>query len=892
QEEGARKIDIKELPVNIQLLLRGEARTLATEAVYPEYDSGDAAAKADMLDSVKDCMIEEYLPMTLEKVGRIAQLGLKREKRIKHDLTEFPTLKRVAGLSRRETVLREDGHHLAVRYQRKIAPMMLAVAQKFTPRIFKDPEDVFDISLDEFIALFKEENPEYISLTFERIKLWEEAEKDAEEMWPDDRYSAFEAYTEKAKRIKSILNSQIDQAKLERVKNYYRALLKKIDERVEELGALKDRPPQDEGSLEGGETLDISSMAGAITAMANMIPAVPGAASDDRLSIATDGAQSFVDMLKKISPEKTYYDGINEPYWAIFGVRMMEPLIRDLASTKEVTNRYMSKIFDILDSTLHIEGLNPWAYEAIKEYLGEKESENEVSIQARRSLAAETVNSNLRQSYSRRKRSWDGPRRSHIYHREGDDVPVPDVSPGEGFFIVMEPDYPKNIRNKLELVISSFRNIEPDPHRLYLLDPELLRKALEESVDELPKKNIPPELEEDWERIHEKSHKVADREGPVIIRFYYKDIIITHTGLIYALGYVINRDLLALRHNLTSTTTMPEKIAAISVTLGQMFGSINETEEEGYRQALEELRNKKDENGQPAVLFESTVSSLDILKKDPRVGDVANERYNRSYQKLYGDQDKEEHLSSEHPFFGYLERIKLLFQSRSEDISKEKLLRIPIEALDAVGSQNIGGFLRSLQSRQNMFIELYSITGIGEVSERLYLRYGLEKQKLPEGFVATRQNTVTLFPVFKGEDLSDITVSSRMGDVNIGIKDTILAPVGIQNDPVGLIRSTFLALMLMSLVDDLENNTQTYPELKDAIQSSIMEPLKEICDPRYKKDLAGLSADDIIALASSSSVNDILKALKKLIKLIPTAPIDPEIIRRSYIISREIMLKA
>jgi len=69
-------------------------------------------------------------------------------------LNEFPQLKKITAIAHQEFLLREDGHHLIVPHQRKIARMMLAVGRgKTTEGFFESPEQVFDLSTDDFIAL-------------------------------------------------------------------------------------------------------------------------------------------------------------------------------------------------------------------------------------------------------------------------------------------------------------------------------------------------------------------------------------------------------------------------------------------------------------------------------------------------------------------------------------------------------------------------------------------------------------------------------------------------------------------------------------------------------------------------------------------------------------------
>ena len=67
---------------------------------------------------------------------------------------------------------------------------------------------------------------------------------------------------------------------------------------------------------------------------------------------------------------------------------------------------------------------------------------------------------------------------------------------------------------------------------------------------------------------------------------------------------------------------------------------------------------------------------------------------------------------------------------------------------------------------------------------------------------------------------------------------------------------------------------------KDKIQLDILEQLKNVCDIDDLKDF-DLSPDDIIALAAGN-INNVIAALKKLIRLLPITPIDAEELKQMY----------
>jgi hypothetical protein len=159
----------------------------------------------------------------------------------------------------------------------------------------------------------------------------------------------------------------------------------------------------------------------------------------------------------------------------------------------------------------------------------------------------------------------------------------------------------------------------------------------------------------------------------------------------------------------------------------------------------------------------------------------------------------------------------------------------------------------------------------------------LNKKPLPKDFKRTRESTVTLFPAFKGENINQSTIVSRLGSINMTPENTILSPIGLQHDPAGLIRATILGLKLMDIARQIKEKGIDITKdqaFKDKIQLEILEQLKNVCDPDDLKNF-NLTPDDIIAFATGT-INNIIAALKKLIKLLPITPINAEELRQIY----------
>lgn len=251
-----------------------------------------------------------------------------------------------------------------------------------------------------------------------------------------------------------------------------------------------------------------------------------------------------------------------------------------------------------------------------------------------------------------------------------------------------------------------------------------------------------------------------------------------------------------------------------------------------------------------------------------------------SFWKIWSSVDSDQIAEDK---IAYIARNKTLFKDILGEDKSDILVRVPIEAIESIGVDNIKDFLATFQSAPNGHVELYYMSGTGEVNESIYQRYGLEKKSLSEGFKKTRENTVTLFPSLKGEEINQSAIISRLGDVNVTPEDTILSPIGLQHDPAGLIRATILGLKMMDIARQVKAKgidvvkDQTF---KDKIQLEILEQLKNVCDADDLKNF-NLTSDDIIALAIGN-INNIITSLKKLIRLLPITPINAEELRQIY----------
>jgi len=231
----------------------------------------------------------------------------------------------------------------------------------------------------------------------------------------------------------------------------------------------------------------------------------------------------------------------------------------------------------------------------------------------------------------------------------------------------------------------------------------------------------------------------------------------------------------------------------------------------------------------------------------------------------------------------YIGTHKTLFKDILGEDKPDTLVRVPIESIESIGIDNIRDFLATFQRSPNGYVELYYMSGTGEVSEVVYQKYGLQKKSLPKDFKRTRENTITLFPALKGEEINQSIVVSRLGNINVTPENTILSPIGLQHDPAGLIRATILGLKMIDIARQIKEKGMdiTHDQaFKDKIQLEILEQLKNVCNSDDFKNF-NLTPDDIIAIATGT-INNIITALKKLIKLLPVTLVDAEELRQIY----------
>lgn len=219
--------------------------------------------------------------------------------------------------------------------------------------------------------------------------------------------------------------------------------------------------------------------------------------------------------------------------------------------------------------------------------------------------------------------------------------------------------------------------------------------------------------------------------------------------------------------------------------------------------------------------------------------------------------------------------------------NRDMLIRVPVEAIEAAGKQNVTPFLAALQAAPRVYVELFSSVSDQVFQDAKYVEYGVVKKGLPAGFTANKANTVTLMPIAKSDEIT----ARKKEEEGWGIggmrpTETILSPVGITNDTSGLARGVVLGLRLAEIARQLNSTGQA----DGGFVRETLERYRAFCVSQGVKEF-NVSADDLVNLAANN-INRVVEALNRLIKSMPIMPLNAEEIRIIYEHAKEALIRA
>ncbi|MDD4956204.1 MAG: glycogen/starch synthase [Candidatus Omnitrophica bacterium] len=224
-----------------------------------------------------------------------------------------------------------------------------------------------------------------------------------------------------------------------------------------------------------------------------------------------------------------------------------------------------------------------------------------------------------------------------------------------------------------------------------------------------------------------------------------------------------------------------------------------------------------------------------------------------------------------------------------------KLIRVPKQQLDtSMNKKEVIEFLNNIQalSGGRAFVELYNTDNITEVSRE---EYGdLEYKELPDELTnvngnRTRANTVTIFPVFKGETLSTSGHRDRNWHIgNMSPEDTILSPIGANYDETGVIRSVMLGLRL----SEIASNDNYKSEDSEFLSYTLAQYVDLCISQGQDVSKISLTKKDLIEMATSAEIRVIVMSLNRLIQSLPIVPFDVQELKAIYDRTNEILIRA
>ena len=211
-------------------VLRGYLRVRLAQQRESKWEELSSKEKLDVLINITEKDLDGELLNLANELHKIVDVERAKISVAKDALDEYPRLKSIAALAHQEFLLREDGHHLIVPHQRKMARMMLKVGEKYT-HILADPRKIFDISTDELVALLLEDDPSFIQLTFDREYKLNAAEKRLSAEWENNPKEAVANYTQSLEETFKVLDQQMESATVGRVKESYAHEKNRLEER-------------------------------------------------------------------------------------------------------------------------------------------------------------------------------------------------------------------------------------------------------------------------------------------------------------------------------------------------------------------------------------------------------------------------------------------------------------------------------------------------------------------------------------------------------------------------------------------------------------------------------------------------------------------------------------
>lgn len=189
-----------------------------------------------------------------------------------------------------------------------------------------------------------------------------------------------------------------------------------------------------------------------------------------------------------------------------------------------------------------------------------------------------------------------------------------------------------SINRDLMAVIERLRAIGPEGRGLFLQTQDSLHITVAELVPNTTDVTYISDIDSDRQNRLDKTEAVARGFGATKAKFYYKDLTVNERGDIVALGYVEDSNLFRLREKLERAGASSKRTTIVHITIGRIFDeNLTPAQFSRYKKLIEELREKKDGGGGPALLGEVIINELKMW--DQR-GTTPELRYGGSHQPI------------------------------------------------------------------------------------------------------------------------------------------------------------------------------------------------------------------------------------------------------------------
>lgn len=441
-------------------------------------------------------------------------------------------------------------------------------------------------------------------------------------------------------------------------------------------------------------------------------------------------------------------------------------------------------------------------------------------------------------------------------------------------------------------------------HRVVNVDNEDTLKQIIESLDKMSEKYNLPILFP----VHPRTRKVLDKFNITLpesfkttkaVGNYFEMLeLVKNAALIFTDSGGIQEEAASLGFPTVILRSRTERVEAVSAGASMLAGPDATSIENATSIMLSRKRDWENPFGKGRTAEFVIKAVLGLPLPDGVYQGRMTELEN--YSDIVNNMKEEEKFNKASVEELYLELFKKTKEKIASSMRSGKKgisIRIPVEVLELIDSGNLRNYFDIFRQNPNVYVELFCASGSKyDVTNSMYQEYGLEKRDLPEGFERSRENTITLFMAQKGETIDNTSMSIRLGSFDMTPTDSILSPVGLHYDSVGLIRGTLLGLSMMDIAQDIERERENGLDLTedqqfmDKIQTEVLEVYKHLWDSN-ELDNVNITPQDIMAM-TSGNINDLVGAVNKLVKLLPVSPVSINEISAIFYNAKKVLLSA